>query len=183
MSTDTISANEPIDELPVPMDRPMDRHEETAITQQPDHEATEQVIHDVAMERQLSFFHAERIAWTILTTLEIFLGLRFFLKWIAANPNSGFAAFLYWITDLVLAPFAGLVGNPINGDSIVEMTTLLAMLIYAVLFWVALRVIMLTAYRPSAITVKRSVHEEKPDGTESERTTYTTEPSAAAKND
>jgi len=180
-----MSINEPIniDEVPVPVAVPVDRREETVVTQQPGYEATEQIVHDVAAERWLSFVQAQRTIWTILTVLEVFLGLRFFLKWIAANPNSGFAAFLYWITDLVLAPFAGLVGNPINGDSIVEMTTLLAMLIYAVLFWVALRVIMLTAYRPSAITVKRSVHEEKPDGTESERTTYTTEPSAAAKND
>jgi hypothetical protein len=154
-----MSTNEPIDELPVPMDR----REETAITQQPDYETTEQVIHDVATERQLSFFRTERIAWTILTTLEIFLGLRFFLKWIAANPNSGFAALLYWITDLVLAPFAGLVGNPTHGDSIFEVTTLLAMAIYALLFWVVIRV----------IAVTRSAPEELAADAESERTPYT----------
>ncbi len=156
-----MSANEPIEELPVSMDRPMDRHEEMATAQQPDHEATEQVIHDVAMERQLSFFRSERIAWTILTTLEVFLGLRFFLKWIAANPDSGFAALLYWITNLVLAPFAGLVGNLTNGDSIFEVTTLLAMAIYALLFWVIIRIIAAT----------RSVPEEPAGDAESESTT------------
>jgi hypothetical protein len=155
-----MSTNEPIDELLVPMDR----REETATAQQPDYEATGQVIHDVATERQLSFFHTERIAWTILTTLEIFLGLRFFLKWIAANPSSGFAALLYWITDVVLAPFAGLVRNPTNGDSIFEVTTLLAMAIYALLFWVTIRV----------IAVTQSAPEETAGDIESERTTYTT---------
>jgi hypothetical protein len=154
-----MTVDKPIDELPVPMDR----HEETATAQQPGFEATEQVIHDVATERQVSFFHAERIAWTILTTLEIFLGLRFFLKWIAANPHSGFAAVLYLVTDLVLAPFAGLVGNPTNGDSIFEVTTLLAMAIYALLFWVVIRIIAAT----------QSVPEETAGDTESERTTFT----------
>ena len=167
-----MSVNDPIDEAPVPV--PVDRREETVVTQQPGYEATEQVIHDVAAERRLSFFQAQRTVWTILTILEVFLGLRFFLKWIAANPNSGFAAFLYWITDLVLAPFAGLVGNPTNVDSIFEVTTLLAMAIYALFFWVALSVLKLTAYRPSAITVKRSAYEEKPGGAESERTTDNT---------
>ena len=164
--------DEPIEEVPIPVDR----REETVVTQQPGYEETEQVVHDVAAERRLSFFQTQRTVWTILTVLDVFLGLRFFLKWIAANPNSGFAAFLYGLTDVVLAPFAGLVGNPTNGDSIFEVTTLLAMAIYALLFWVILRVLMLTAYRPSAITVKRSVHEEKPDGTASERTIYTTAP-------
>ena len=180
-----MAINEPIniDEVPVPVPVPVDRVEETVVTQQPGYEETEQIVHDVAAERWLGFVQAQRTVWTILTILEVFLGLRFFLKWIAANPNSGFAAFLYWLTDLVLWPFAGLVGNLINGDSIFEVTTLLAMLIYALLFWVALRVIQLTAYRPSAITVKRSVHEEKPDGTESDYTTYSTQPSEAAKNE
>jgi hypothetical protein len=178
-----MSINEPIniDEVPVPVAMPVDRREETVVTQQPGYESTEQIVHDVAAERWLSFIQAQRTVWTILTVLEVFLGLRFFLKWIAANPNSVFAAFLYRLTDLVLWPFAGLVGNATNGDSILEVTTLLAMLIYAVLFWVVLRVLMLTAYRPSAITVKRSVHEDKANGTTSEQTTYTTEPSAATK--
>ena len=186
-----MSVNEPIeDEVPVPVDRV----EETVVTQQPGYEETEQVIHDVAAERRLSFFQAQRTVWTILTVLEVFLGLRFFLKWIAANPDSGFAVFLYGLTDLILAPFAGLVGNPTNGDSIFEVTTLHAMAIYALLFWVVLRVLMLTAYRPSASaitvtrsvheekggdaesgpTTSRSVHEEKAGDAESERTTYTT---------
>ena len=149
--------DEPIEEVPIPVDR----REETVVTQQPGYEATEQVIHDVAAERRLSFFQTQRTVWTILTILEVFLGLRFFLKWIAANPNSGFAAFLYWITDLVLAPFAGLVRNPTNGDSIFEVTTLLAMAIYALLFWVVIRI--------TAVT--RSVPEEPAGDAESERTT------------
>ncbi len=180
-----MSINEPIDinEVPVPATVPVDRLEETVTTQQPGYEETEQVVHDVAAERWLGFVQAQRTVWTILTVLEVFMGLRFFLKWIAANPNSGFAAFLYWVTDLVLWPFAGLVGNPTNGDSIFEVTTLLAMAIYALLFWVVLRVLMLTAYRASAITVKRSIHEDKSNGTTSDQTIYTTEPSTAAKDE
>ena len=165
-----MSVNQQIDEVLVPVDR----REETVTTQQPGYAATEQVTRDVAAERQLNLFQVKRIVWTVLTILEIFLGLRFLLKLIAANPDSGFAAFMYGITGVILAPFAGLVGNPTSGETIFEVTTLLAMAIYALFFWIVLRVVALAAYRSSATTVTRSVHEETPGGTGSEHTTYTT---------
>src|SRR6266849_4771423 len=91
-----------VDEVPV------DRREETVVTQQPGYSATEQVIRDVAAERRLVFSQVMRIIWTILGILEILLGLRFMLKLIAANPNSGFAVFIYGVTGPFLASFTGL---------------------------------------------------------------------------
>ena len=150
----------------------VDRREETVVTQQPGYAATEQVTRDVAAERRLVLFQVTRFVWSVLGLLEILLGIRFMLKLIAANPNSGFAVFMYGITGPFMAPFKGLIGTPTSGGTILEVTTLIAMAIYALLFWGVVRVIQIVADRPSARTVTRSVREQTPGG--SERTTHTT---------
>lgn len=167
-----MSDNRPINEVGV------DRRDETVVTQQPGYSSTEQVSRDVAAERRLGFYKATQIMWTIVGVLEIMLGLRFALKLIAANPNSGFAVFIYGITGPFVAPFTALVGTPTANGAIFEATTLIAMAIYALFFWVIARVLRVAADRPSARTVTRSVHEQAPPdgiagrGTE-ERTTHT----------
>jgi YggT family protein len=177
-----MSDNRPINEIAV------DRREEVVSTLQPGYASTEQVTRDVAAERRLRFYQVTRIIWTVLGLLEILLGLRFVLKLIAANPNSGFAVFIYGITAPFIAPFALLVGTPTSGGMILEMTTLIAMAVYALFFWVVVRVIPIVADRPSARTVTRSVRERTPGdalmntttepsnnvvGTGTERTTHT----------
>jgi len=152
----------------------VDRREETVVTEQPGYAATEQVTRDVAAERRLRLGLVTQIIWAILGLLEVLLGLRFMLKLIAANPDSGFAALIYGITKPFLAPFTALVGTPQSGGTILEVTTLIAMAVYALFFWGVVRVVLIAASRPSARTVTRSVREETPGGTGNERTTHTT---------
>jgi uncharacterized membrane protein len=159
--------NQPIDEVSV------DRREETVVTEQPGYAASEQVTRDVAAERRLRSALVTQITWAILGLLEILLGLRFLLKLIAANPASGFAVFIYGITKPFIAPFALLVGTPTSGGMILEVTTLIAMAVYALFFWGVVRVIRIAANRPIARTATRSVREQTP-GTGAERTTHTT---------
>ena len=162
-----MTVNQPINEVAV------DRREETVVTQHPGYAATEQVTRDVAAERRQTLFLINRIMWSIAGLLEILLGLRFMLKLIAANPDSGFAAFIYGITRPFIAPFADLIGTPTSGGIILEVTTLIAMAIYALIFWGIARVIQIVADRPSARTVTRSTREQTPDAGV-ERTTHTT---------
>jgi len=161
-----MAINQPINPVSV------DRREETVVTQQPGYAATEQVTHDVAAERRFNWFQVTRILWSLLGLLEVLLGLRFILKLIAANPESGFAAFIYGMTNLFIAPFSLLVGTPTAGGSILEMTTMIAMIIYALACWGIVNALQIVADRPSARTVTRSVQEQTPDGVE--RTTRTT---------
>ena len=134
----------------------VDRRVENFATQQPGYTSTEQVTRDVASERRQQLFQVDWIVWTVLGVLEILLGLRFFLKLIAANPASGFAVFMYGITRVFVAPFTSLIGTPSFGGSTLEVTTLIAMAIYALVFWLILRVIHIAFYKPAARTVTRS---------------------------
>ena len=105
---------------------------------------------DVAAERRQSTFQVTQIIWTLVGILEIALGLRFVLKLIAANPDAGFARAIYGLTQPFLAPFTALVGTPTSGGTVLEMTTLIAMAVYALLAWIVSRVIRVATDRPSS---------------------------------
>src|SRR5512140_2083711 len=149
-----MSENQPINEVAV------DRRAETVVTQQPGYAATEQVTRDVAAESRLRFLQLDRIMYTLLGILEILLGLRFVLKLIAANPDSGFTVFIYGITGLFMSPFNAIIGTPTFGGSSFEVTTLIAMAVYALFFWVIVRVLQVATSQTTARTVTRSTREE-----------------------
>jgi len=155
-------------------DLAVDRREETVTTQQPGYASTEQVIRDVAAERRIDLFQITRVMWTFLAIVEILLGLRFLLKLIGANPASGFAWLIYGITGIFMMPFTDLVSNWLSGETILEVTTLIAMAIYALFFWGMVRVTRIVMDRPSARSITRSTREQTPGGTGNERTTHTT---------
>jgi hypothetical protein len=148
-----MSENQQITEVAV------DRRAETVVTQQPGYASTEQVTHDAAAEKRLWFLQIDRIMYTLLGILEILLGLRFMLKLIAANPDSGFSVFVYGVTGLFVAPFNALIGTPTYGGAAFEATTLIAMAIYALLFWVLIRIILIATSPTSARSVTRSTRE------------------------
>ena len=152
----------------------VDRREETVVTQQPGYATTEQTVRDVAAERRMNVFQVTRLIWSILALLEIMLGLRFLLKLIGANAASGFGTFVYGTTGLFVAPFTGLLSFWSSGDSILEVTTLVAMAIYALLFWGIVRVLSMVMERSGARTVTRSTREQTPGGPGNERITHTT---------
>jgi hypothetical protein len=59
--------------------------------------------------------------------------------------------FIYGITKPFIAPFELLVGTPsTSGGVILEVTTLIAMLVYALFVWIIVRLIMVAANRSSS---------------------------------
>jgi uncharacterized membrane protein len=155
-------------------DGAVDRREETVVTRHPGYIATEQVVRDVAAERRMGMFQLNRILWSILAFLEILLAFRFVLRMIAANPDSGFAMIMYGVTGLFVAPFNGLIATPTSGGSSLELTTLIAMAVYALIFWGIAYVVRMVADRPNARSFTRTTREQTPGGEGNVRTTHTT---------
>ena len=162
-----------IDNQP-PNDVEVDRREETVTTQQPGYATTEQVVRDIAAERRMGLFQINRVPWSILAFLEILLAFRFVLKMIAANPDSGFAMLIYGITGVFVAPFNGLISTPTSGGSSLEVTTLIAMAVYALIFWGIAYVIRMVTDRPRARSFTRTTREQTQGGEGNVRTTHTT---------
>ncbi len=137
-----MSENQPFSDMSV------DRREVTVVTQQPGYTATEQVTSDVAAERRQVLFQVTRIIWTLLALLEILLGLRFALKLIGANEASPFAMLVYSLSNIFVFPFAGLIGTPAAGGMVLEISSLIAMVVYAFAFWAVERIVWVIFYRP-----------------------------------
>lgn len=80
------------------------------------------------------------IMWAMLGVLEFLLGFRFALRLIAVDPGSSLSIFVNGITGVIIAPFGTLLGMPVFEGSVFEMTTLVAMGVYALLFWIIISV-------------------------------------------
>ncbi len=104
-------------------------------------------------EQRLFSFRATQLIWLALGVLEAALGLRFLLKLIAANPANPFASLLYCITGAFLAPFAGLTRTPSAEGMVLEVSTLIAMVVYALLAWALERLVWVLFYRPRSGSV------------------------------
>lgn len=75
-----------------------------------------------------------------LTVLQITLVLRFLLKLIGADPSNLFAGFLYALTDILAFPFLGIITSPsIHHNQAFEFSTLIAMAVYFLIFYVLRR--------------------------------------------
>jgi uncharacterized protein YggT (Ycf19 family) len=115
-------------------------------------------------ERELRIFtfKATQLVWLLFGILETLIALRILLKLIAANPASPIAALIYAITDLFLFPFAGLTVTPAVGGMVLEIPSIIAMIIYALIAWAIERTIWVIFYRPRGpvveVTRTRSEH-------------------------
>jgi YggT family protein len=138
----------------------VDRREETVITQQPGYAATVHVTQDLAADRRQILFQINRILWSLAGLLEVVLLIRFGLKMIGANPDSGFAVFIYGLTGVFTAPFTDLIPTLFNGKYIYELATAIAMISYALLFWGITAALPLVMDRPRARAMRRSTRDE-----------------------
>ncbi|HEY8598572.1 MAG TPA: YggT family protein [Thermomicrobiales bacterium] len=91
-----------------------------------------------------------RVIYFCFAVIQIALGLRVLLKLIAANPTSGFTRFIYGFTAPFVAPFSNIVATPTaaNGATL-DVSSLLAILIYLLLSWLIVRLLLLLLDRPS----------------------------------
>lgn len=75
--------------------------------------------------------------------LEILLVLRFVLRASGANTQNAFAQFIYNISDPFIAPFSTLFVSPVTGGgaNILDLNVLVAIVVYALLGWLAITLV------------------------------------------
>jgi hypothetical protein len=99
-------------------------------------------------EQRIFTFKATQLVWLLFGILEALIALRIGLMLIGANAESPIVAMIYGFTALFLFPFAGLIGSPTYGNMVLELSSIFAMLIYALIAWAIERVVWLVFYRP-----------------------------------
>jgi hypothetical protein len=89
-------------------------------------------------EQQLaSLYRAKRILWFVISLIVALIFLRFVLLALGANPQNGFATFVYGLSHLFVAPFLGLFGpEPVAGASYFEYASLIGIAVYLLLGWI-----------------------------------------------
>lgn len=82
---------------------------------------------------------ARKIVYYILGVLEVLFAFRLIFKLLGANPQSPFVTFIYSVSQAFLSPFTGIfrpaVTKGIEIQAVLEPTTIIAMIVYAVVAW------------------------------------------------
>ena len=99
-------------------------------------------------EQRIFTFKITQLIWLGLGILEALIALRIGLKLIGANPDSPIVALIYGFTYLFLFPFEGMTATPAAGSMVLELSSLFAMVIYALIAWAVERITWLLLYRP-----------------------------------
>ncbi len=103
---------------------------------------------DPGHNQRVTTFKATQLIWLLFGIIEAAIGLRVLFKAIAVNPANPFAMFLYRLTDLFLLPFKSLVGSPGVDGMVLEISSIIAMVIYLMIAWVLERLVYVLFYRP-----------------------------------
>jgi len=91
-------------------------------------------------QRSMRFDWIARAISYLVGALEVLLILRFLLRLFGANTDNMFASFIYNLSEPFIAPFSTLFISPVTGGgaNIFDVNVLIAMIVYAILGWLAL---------------------------------------------
>jgi YGGT family len=106
-------------------------------------ERVEQFTVDPYEARRTALYRVRQVIWLVVGIVEGLIAIRFVLRLLGANPDAGFAQLIYGLTAPLVAPFVGLFGTPRFEGSEFEFTSLVAMMLYALLAWAVLKVVLM----------------------------------------
>lgn len=101
-----------------------------------------------AEKRRYTLSKATQFIWLLTGILEAAIGIRILLKLMAANPNAGFAEFIYAVTAPFLLPFFGLTATPAANGAVLEIPSLIAMVVYAIVGWILVQLVWIIFDKP-----------------------------------
>ena len=98
-------------------------------------EQVESVVTDPYAQRRGTAYKVRQGIYLIFGIIEGLIAIRFVLRALGANPQAGFASFVYGITAPLLTPFVGLFGTPQSNGSVLELHAIVAIIVYALVAW------------------------------------------------
>src|SRR5262249_42047778 len=73
------------------------------------------------------------ILYVLLDIVEGLLAIRLILRLLVANPGNSFVALMYNITAPLIAPFRSAFASTVSQGAVIEWSTVLAMIVYALI--------------------------------------------------
>jgi hypothetical protein len=118
--------------------------------------------HESGQEQRVATFKATQMIWLLFGLLEAVIALRVVFKLIAVNAANPFATLLYNVTHLFVAPFASLTGAPAAGGMVLEISSIIAMIVYLLIGWALERIVYVLFYRPRGpVSVRQTTVAER----------------------
>jgi uncharacterized protein YggT (Ycf19 family) len=99
---------------------------------------------------------ADRVAlviWLLLGVVEALLIMRVILKALAANPATWFVQFVYGASAPLVAPFQGIFPTRATAGNVFELSSLVAIVVYALIAWGIVRLLAIMDPRQGQSTV------------------------------
>jgi hypothetical protein len=94
----------------------------------------------------------KRIVWYIAGVIIALLAIRIVLLLLGANDESGFVSFIYGLSGIFAAPFYGIFSyQPAYGISTLEISSIVAIAVYALIAWGVAKLTTLTKSNSSAV--------------------------------
>jgi hypothetical protein len=113
-----------------------------------DYQETRRTEDEPGRTQRVATFKATQLIWLVLGLLEAAIALRVVFKLIGVNAGNSFATLLYNVTGLFVAPFASLTGAPAASGMVLEISSIIAMIVYLLIFWAMERIVFVLFYRP-----------------------------------
>ena len=129
------------------------RYKKVVVRQDGDHVHEEHIVEDANLEYRQIIYKVTQLIWLFFGILEALIGFRIFLRLIAANPGNWFTAFVYQLTDIFLWPFQNIIVNPSVQGFVLEISSFIAMLVYALVGWTVVRLIWVIFYHRATVYV------------------------------
>jgi len=106
-------------------------------------------------------FKATQLVWLFFGILETLILLRILLKLLGANPANPIAVFIYGFTGIFVSPFMGLTGTPALEGKVLEISSLIAVVVYALIAWGIAGIIWVIFYRPRGTVVTQTTTSDR----------------------
>lgn len=92
-------------------------------------------------------FTSRRVVYYILGILEVMFTFRLVFKLLGANPNSGLVSLIYSVSQVFLIPFNAIFRSAttqgIEATAVLEPSTIIAMIVYAVIAWGVVKLLLI----------------------------------------
>ncbi len=123
---------------------------------------SETVAYDPFASRRMASYRLTQLIWWIFGLVEGLIAIRFILKALGANPSAGFAEFIYGMTYPLVVPFVGLFGNPQAQGSVLEIHSIMALIVYALVAWLLAKLAwIMVADNRAAVTTRSTQYDSR----------------------
>lgn len=88
-----------------------------------------------------------QLIYVLFGLIEALVTLRVVLKLLAANPDAGFSNLIYTLSVPFVAVFQGVFPTAANRGNVLEVSSLLALVVYPILAWGIVRLVQISGRR------------------------------------